>query len=84
MSRNSEAAGFPRIVRYLAVHAAIGIAVGCACAAALLLLDVAGVGTLIAGTSTPLVPIALLFGGFALTFGSLAMGSAIMLLPEQE
>lgn len=84
MRRDPEASGLPRIVRYLFIHAGIGIAVGCVCAAAMLLLDVAGVGTLVAGTSTPWVPIALLFGGFSLTFGSLAMGSAIMLLPEQE
>jgi len=73
------------LLRLLIVNGAFGALVGCSAAAGLLLTDAGGLATLIgeAGTGTQVAASALLFGGFALTFASLAMGSAIMLLPKR-
>jgi hypothetical protein len=73
-----------RLVRFLAVHATIGVLAGSAAATALLLADVGGLGSLVHDTASPGPALALLYGGFALTFGSLAMGSAVMLLPRDD
>jgi len=75
---------FPKIIRHLALHGAIGTTLGIGLAAALILTDAAGLGGLFAGTDTPIAA-GVLFGGmFGLTFGSLAMGSSIMLLPSDD
>lgn len=75
----------PRIVRLLAINAGIGAAIGMGAAGGLLLTDAGGLATLFAqsGDATQMAATALLFGGFAITFASLAMGSAVMLLPRQ-
>jgi hypothetical protein len=73
----------PPILRLLAVNGAIGVGVGCAAAGGLLLTDAGGLATLFEQTGSYAAAGALLFGGFALTFGSLAMASAIMLLPRE-
>jgi hypothetical protein len=72
-------------VRLLAVNAGLGAVVGCGAAGGLLLTDAGGLATLFAQSngSTQMAAAALLFGGFAITFASLAMGSAIMLLPRK-
>lgn len=74
---------FPKLLRLLAINAAIGVTIGCAAAGGLLLTDAGGLATLFAQTGSYFAGGALLFGGFALTFGSLAMASAIMLLPRK-
>jgi len=73
----------PRVVRLLAINAAIGGVVGIAAAAALLVSDAGGLATLMQQSGTYVSASALLFGGFALTFASLAMGSAVMMLPRK-
>ncbi|MEZ5816090.1 MAG: hypothetical protein R3D44_03315 [Hyphomicrobiaceae bacterium] len=80
-TRNPNA--IPRIVRLLAINAAGGVLVGCAAAGGLLMTDAGGLATLFAQSGSYAAGGALLFGGFALTFGSLAMASAIMLLPRK-
>lgn len=74
---------FPQLFRVLAINAAIGVSVGCAAAGGLLLTDAGGLATLLSESGSYVAGSALLFGGFALTFGSLAMASAIMLLPRK-
>ena len=74
----------PRLLRYLALHAAVGAIIGVSAAAALLYLDVAGLGTLFAASDMKIEAGILLFAFFALTFASLSMGSAIMLLPRDD
>lgn len=71
----------PTVLRFLAVHAAIGAALGIVFAGLLLLTDAVGLGTLFAGANTPLAAWLLYFFSFALTFASLKMGTAVMLLP---
>lgn len=73
----------PRVVRLLAINGAAGALIGCAAAAGLLLTDTGGLATLFAQTGSYAPAAALLFGGFGLTFGSLAMGSAVMLIPRR-
>ena len=50
--------------------------------AGLLYFDVARLGELIAGSENWLLTLVLAGAGFGLTFGSLAMGTAIFLLPK--
>ena len=73
----------PKLFQLLAIHGAGGILIGCAAAAGLLLTDAGGLATLMSESGSYFAASALLFGGFALTFGSLAMASAIMLLPRK-
>jgi len=78
-----KANAIPRVVQLLAINGAFGAVVGCAAAAAMLLTDAGGLATLMAQAGSFAAGSALLFGGFALTFGSLAMASAVMLLPRK-
>jgi hypothetical protein len=74
---------FPKLLQVLAINGAAGVLIGCAAAAGLLLTDAGGLATLFAQTGSHVAAGALLFGGFSVTFGSLAMASAIMLLPRK-
>ena len=73
----------PRVVQLLVINGALGAVVGCSAAGGMLLADVGGLATLMAQTGSYAAAGTLLFGGFALTFGSLAMASAVMLLPRE-
>lgn len=68
----------PRLVRFLLVNCAIGIAGGWTFLAVLIATNTAGLGSLIWASSSPALPIVMLAAGFAITFGSAAMGAAIM------
>ncbi len=68
----------PRLIRFLLVNCAIGIAGGWTLLAAMLVTDTARLRTLIWNEASPAVPIILLASGFAITFGSAAMGAAVM------
>ena len=67
----------PRLIRFLLVNCAIGIACGWTLLGALMVTDTAGLRTLIWNEGSA-VPIVLLAVGFAITFGSAAMGAAVM------
>lgn len=70
----------PGLLSFLLAHLLVGILAGWTVLALLLWFDVAGLWTLIAeadGGSAWLV-LALLAFGFAITFGSLAMGTGVM------
>jgi hypothetical protein len=60
------------------VNCAIGIAGGWTSLAAIIVTDTAHLRTLIWNEDSPVVPIVLLATGFAITFGSAAMGAAVM------
>lgn len=70
-----------RLLEFLALHCGIGAGFGIVLAATAVLTDFSGIGTLIAETSDPIVPWVLFFASFALTFASLKMGMAVMMLP---
>lgn len=72
----------PELLLFLARHGLLGIILGCGIAAALLMTDVGNIGTLLMGSDAPLLTGFLYFSGFAVTFGSVVMASAVMLLSE--
>ncbi|MDJ0684217.1 MAG: hypothetical protein QNJ84_05930 [Alphaproteobacteria bacterium] len=67
-----------RLIRVLTVNAVSGAALGCVCAAVILKLDIGGLGGLLLASEESLAAAILFFTGFATTFGSCAVGSAIM------
>ena len=73
----------PTLILFLARHCLLGIATGWALLAALVVLDVAHLGKLLLTSEDWLLTLALAAVGFAVTFGSLAMGTAIFLLPRR-
>ena len=71
----------PHLLRFLIGHCLIGAGIGLGGAIAIVWFDVAGIGRLVAGSAQQgWIAIALLCFGFMITFGSLAMGSAIFML----
>ncbi len=83
-------AGGPRrlrdepLLRLLAVNGLIGAVVAGALAAVVLITDTAHLRTLIFSSREPWIGIVLLFFGFVVTMGSVAMGTAVMLLPKDD
>jgi hypothetical protein len=73
-----------RLVPYLVRHCFAGMLAGWTAVGALLLLDVGGLGGLIFGAEAWLLALAMLLAFFGLTFGSVAMGAAIMSLGRAE
>jgi len=73
-----------RVVHLIVINWALGAIVGCGFAGLLLWFDIAGAGRLILKADPIWPPLALLFGGFAITFGALVAGTAIMLAPQSE
>jgi hypothetical protein len=81
--RPRKANALPRVVQLLVINGVIGASVGCASAAGMLVTDTGGMATLISQSGSYAAAGVLLFGGFGLTFASLAMASAVMLLPRK-
>jgi hypothetical protein len=73
----------PRLVAFLAANCLMGVATGWTLLAALLWLDVARLGELLLRSEDRLLTLVLAGAGFGITFGSLAMGTAIFLLPKR-
>jgi len=71
----------PYLVQFLGLHIARGAAIGIVIAALAVLANVANLGTLMANDSAPYLALFLLFAMFAITFGSVAAGIAVMRLP---
>jgi hypothetical protein len=71
----------PRLLKFLALHCAIGVAAGMCFLVSLMMVDLAGLRTLIWASPTPALPLAILAAGISITFGGVAMASAIMMLP---
>ncbi|MDQ0346596.1 hypothetical protein [Ancylobacter vacuolatus] len=74
----------PHLVRFLMRHALIGVGLGALFVGTLVLLDVARLGTLMTQSSSGLIALIVLTGAVGITFGSVQMGFAIMLLGEDE
>jgi hypothetical protein len=72
------------LARLLAVNLVAGIAVAALLVGGLLWLDPGGLRHLILTDRAPGVALGLLLFGFIVTFGSAAMGSAIMALGQRE
>ena len=69
------------LLSFLLRNMALGIGVGWLLVALLVWQDAAGLRQLLGGAENPFLALALLLFGVTITFGSLAMGSAVFLLP---
>ena len=76
--------GMDRLVRAIIFNWFLGMGVGIACAAILLIIDFDGLRSLILGSDIPLAAMALLFAGFAFTFGGLVCAAAVMLMGSDD
>ncbi len=72
------------MLRFLALNLGVGVGLGIAFAALIVMGNVGELKTLIAGAENPWLAIFLLYFMCALTFGSLAMGAAVMSMPYDE
>lgn len=73
--------GMPPMLRFLLLNLGIGVGIGIGFAALIVIADIGALKTLIAGAENPWLAIFLLYFMCALTFGSLAMGAAVMSMP---
>ena len=73
-----------RLLRFLAVNMAIGVAAGGALTAARLFGGVTDFGDLARRDPAGLIAALLLFCGLSITWGSAAMGTAVFLLPKDK
>jgi hypothetical protein len=71
-------------VSFLAWHCLAGVIAGWTMLGGLLWLDVAGLGVLVMTSDLFPVPLLMLLAAFAITFGAVAMGSAIMGLGRSD
>ena len=72
------------LFRLLAINLAIGVSAAVLLLGGLLALNPHGLRDLIVADRAPLVPVLLLLFGFVVTFGSVAMGTAIMAIGRAE
>jgi hypothetical protein len=71
----------PKLIRFMLVHTANGMVIGCLFLFLLIWLDVGGLGTLLQKDASGLAT-ALLFVQTSFTFGAVSMGVAVMNLGE--
>lgn len=72
------------LTRLLAINLGVGVALAVLLVGGLLALNPGGLRDLILADRSPLVPIGLLLGGFIVTLGSTAMGTAIMAMGADD
>lgn len=73
-----------QMLRFLGVNAAIGMFLGFAVAAMIMVFDLGGIGTLIGHAGNPLLPIVLIAFPMALVFGAAVTASAIWMMPYER
>jgi len=71
-------------IAFLLKHCLAGVLAGWLVVALLMITDVGRLGTLILAAEQPWLPLGMLLAAFAITFGSVAMGAAIMSLGHPE
>lgn len=69
------------LLRFLAIQAAIGAALGQLVLIAVLATDIAGLGSLVFDSATPLLPLAVLSIKFAITMAAGVVATGVMLMP---
>lgn len=74
----------PAHVLFLVRHALIGFALAAAFVGAMAWFDIAGLRSLAAQSGSTTVAFLVLGSFFGLTFASIQMGAAIMLMPQEE
>lgn len=83
-SQSEEWPRMPQLLRFLCLHMGIGLAAGVVVASLMILVNVAGLKDLLIEERNPFIAIFLLYAFNALTFGSVAMGIAVMTLPYDD
>lgn len=83
-NRDVKRPPWPPMLRFLAVNAATGSALGVVFSLGLIATNAAGLADLISATSNPVVPVLLMLVGFATLFGGLYTASAVMMLPWRK
>lgn len=73
-----------RVIRFMMTHLLVGAIAAALFTGLLLYFDLFGLWGLIKTTGSPVVAVVMLFGGCLVTFGSLAMGAAVMMLGEED
>lgn len=74
----------PKLLSFLLVHAAIGFIIAGFFVIALVWLDIGGFGSLVGRSGVAPLALGVLTAFLGLTFASVQMGAAIMLLPKDE
>jgi len=74
----------PELVRFLVRHAAVGFAISAGFVGLILAADPNGIGTLLTGADGHPLPLVLLWFFCGLTFASVQMGAAVMLLGADD
>jgi hypothetical protein len=72
------------LIRFMLRACLAGCLAGLVAVAGLLALDVGSLGTLVLGPAGGVVPLVLLSAGFMITFGSAAIGAAVMSLGRDD
>ncbi len=74
----------PHLITYLAINAFVGALIGVGLASALLMIDVAGIGTAFARTDIKIVAGIVYFGSFALTVSACVTGTSVMFISKDD
>lgn len=74
----------PFLVRFLVTHAIVGVSLAVLFVGALVGFDIAGLGTLMRTSQDGLLALVLLTFGLGITFGSVQMGFAVMLMSDGD
>ncbi len=73
-----------RLLRFLAVNLAFGAGAACVAVGAIFLFDVGGIGSLAAAAGSRWLAAIILSIAMTITWGSVAMGTAVFLLPKEK
>ncbi|AYM83406.1 MULTISPECIES: hypothetical protein [Agrobacterium] len=73
-----------QMLRFMAFNAAVGVLIGVCVGAALIFLDIGGLGARIGRAANPVVPVLLVVVPIASLFGAAATASAILMMPYEK
>ncbi|MGN7956507.1 hypothetical protein [Agrobacterium tumefaciens] len=73
-----------QMLRFMALNAAVGVLIGVCVGAALIFLDIGGLGARIGRAANPVVPVLLVVVPIASLFGAAATASAILMMPYEK
>lgn len=73
-----------QMLRFMAFNAAVGVLIGVCVGAALIFLDIGGLGARIGRAANPVVPVLLVVVPIASLFGAAATASAILMVPYEK
>lgn len=74
----------PKLVRFVVINSAIGIAIGWALSLAVLYYNIAGLGDLYAHSNQKHIILFIMAMSSGVTFGFAFLSTAVMLLPESK